>query len=149
MRRGGRGYPGRAAPPVGAEFGYPPKRLDRAAHPLAGPSPSPRGLPVILARAPRLWAAVAVRGCSARVVGLPHTGRWVLGWCWCLRRVVWLSAAIIVVHCFALFCCTCVLRAFVCWQISLRVSACSLVLRCLVRCVASMSCPPVIVSISH
>ena len=22
----------------------------------------------------------------------PHTGRWVLGWRWCLRRVVWLSA---------------------------------------------------------
>ena len=36
----------------------------------------------------------------------PLTGRWVLGWRWCLRRVVWLSAAIIVVHCFALFCCT-------------------------------------------
>ena len=34
----------------------------------------------------------------------PHPGRWVLGWCWCLRRVVWLSAAIVVVHCFALFC---------------------------------------------
>ena len=77
MRRCGRGYPGRAAPPVGAEFRYPPKRLDRAAHPLAGPSPSPRGLPVILARAPRLWAAVAVRGCSARVVGLPP--HWALG----------------------------------------------------------------------
>ena len=30
--------------------------------------------------------------------------RWVLGWCWCLRRVVWLSAAVVVVHCFALFC---------------------------------------------
>ena len=33
-----------------------------------------------------------------------HTGRWVLGWR--LRRVVWLSAALIVVYCFALFCCT-------------------------------------------
>ena len=36
----------------------------------------------------------------------PHPGRWVLGWCWCLRRVVWLSATVVVVHCFALFCYT-------------------------------------------
>ena len=35
-----------------------------------------------------------------------HTRRWVLGWCWCLRQVVWLSAAIVVVHCFALSCYT-------------------------------------------
>ena len=28
----------------------------------------------------------------------PHPGCWVLGWCWCLRRVVWLSAAVVAVH---------------------------------------------------
>ena len=28
--------------------------------------------------------------------------RWVLGWCWCLRQLVWLSATIVVVQCFAL-----------------------------------------------
>ena len=36
----------------------------------------------------------------------PHLGRWVLGWCRCLRQVVWLSAAIVVVQCSALFCYT-------------------------------------------
>ena len=35
-----------------------------------------------------------------------HPGCWVLGWCWCLRWVVWLSAAVVVVHYFALLCCT-------------------------------------------
>ena len=24
-----------------------------------------------------------------------HPGCWVLGWCWCLRRMVWLSAAVV------------------------------------------------------
>ena len=36
----------------------------------------------------------------------PHPGCWVLGWCWCSRRVAWLSAAVVVVHHFALLCCT-------------------------------------------
>ena len=53
----------------------------------------------------------------------PHFGCWVLGWCWCSRRVVWLSAAVVVVHYFALLCCTCVLRAIVCWRVSLCASA--------------------------
>ena len=33
-------------------------------------------------------------------------GCWVLGWCWCSRRVLWLPAAVVVVHYFALLCCT-------------------------------------------
>ena len=36
----------------------------------------------------------------------PHPGCWVFGWCRCSRRVVWLSAAVVVVHYFALPCCT-------------------------------------------
>ena len=36
----------------------------------------------------------------------PHPGCGVLGWCWCSRRVAWLSAAVVVVHYFALLCCT-------------------------------------------
>ena len=32
----------------------------------------------------------------------------------------------------------CVMRAFVCWQVSLCASVSSIVLRCVVRCVASM-----------
>ena len=46
-------------------------------------------------------------------------------------------------HCGTLLCFVlmyCVLHAFVCWQISLCVSASSSVLRCVVRCVASMKC---------
>ena len=135
MSGGGRGYPGRAAPPVGAEFGEPLKRFDRAAQPLAGPSPSPQGPPLRFALVPCVRAAVAVCGWSARVVGLapPPPGRWVLGWCWCwcLRRVVWLSAAVVVVHCFALFCyIVCMLASFVVCLRRLRRAA----LRCALRC---------------
>ena len=36
----------------------------------------------------------------------PHPGCWVLGRCWCSRRVVWLSAVFVAVHYFALLCCT-------------------------------------------
>ena len=36
----------------------------------------------------------------------PHPRCWVLGWCWCPRRVVWLSADVVAVHYFALLCCT-------------------------------------------
>ena len=36
---------------------------------------------------------------------VPHPGCWVLGWCWCSRWVVWLSAAVVAVHYFALLCC--------------------------------------------
>ena len=45
-----------------------------------------------------------VKGPCGRCGPLP--GRWVLRWCWCscLRRVVWLSAAVVVVHFFVLFC---------------------------------------------
>ena len=43
----------------------------------------------------------------------PHPECWVLGWCWCLQPVVWMSAAVFVVHYFALLCYTCVLRAIV------------------------------------
>ena len=57
-----RDYPGRDATAVGAEFGQPSKRLDRTAHPLSGAGPSPRGLPLRLARMPCLWAAVGVCG---------------------------------------------------------------------------------------
>ena len=54
----------------------------------------------------------------------PHLGCWVFGWCWCSRRVVWLSAAVVVVHYFALLFCTCVLlRVVVCWRVSLCASA--------------------------
>ena len=50
MRRDGRGYPSRATLRVGAESGYTLKCLDRAAHPLAGPNPSPWGLPTRFVR---------------------------------------------------------------------------------------------------
>ena len=44
-----------------------------------------------------------------------HPGCWVFGWCWCSRRVVWLSAAVVVVYYFALLFCSCVLlRGVVC-----------------------------------
>ena len=36
----------------------------------------------------------------------PHPGCWVLGWCWCSWRVVWLSAVVVVVYYIALLCCT-------------------------------------------
>ena len=38
-----------------------------------------------------------------------HPGCWVFGWCWCSRRVVWLSATVVVVYYFALLFCSCVL----------------------------------------
>ena len=44
------------------------------------------------------WVKCLCGGCDL------HPRRWVLGSFWCLRRVVWLSAPIVVVHCFALFC---------------------------------------------
>ena len=65
----------------------------------------------------------------------PHPRCWVLGWCWCSRRVVWLSAAVVAVHYFA---CSAVLCAACC-----RVLACCIVclcrlwfatLRCVLRC---------------
>ena len=73
----------------------------------------------------------------------PHPGCWGLGWCWCSRRVVWLSAAVVVVHYFALLCCTvcCVLSCdgeFHC--VPLPALACCaalcamLPLRCALRC---------------
>ena len=67
----------------------------------------------------------------------PHPGCWVLGWCWCLRQVVWLSAAIVVVHCFALFWDTvcCVLSCA--WQVLLCACGGSGVLCCVVRRAAS------------
>ena len=43
--------------------------------------------------------------CPCGGVG-PHPGCWVLGWRWCSRRVVWLSAAVVAEHYFALLCCT-------------------------------------------
>ena len=68
----------------------------------------------------------------------PHPGCWVLGWCWCSRRVVWLSAVVVAVHYFALLCCTlcCLLRVVVCWRVSLCASAGSSVLppRCVLHC---------------
>ena len=45
-----------------------------------------------------VWAKCPCGGCG------PHPGCWVFGWCWCSRRVVWLSAAVVVVHYFALLC---------------------------------------------
>ena len=39
-------------------------------------------------------------------VWVKDPGCWVLGWCWCSRRVVWLSTAVVAVHYFALLCCT-------------------------------------------
>ena len=110
VRGGGRGYPGRAAPAMGAEFGETPKRLDRAAQPLAGPSPSPGGLPLGLAREPCLWAAVAVLGCTARVVGLAPTlgiGCWAgAGACgtWCGCPPPSLSLGYTALLCFAILC---------------------------------------------
>ena len=73
----------------------------------------------------------------------PHPMCWVLGWCWCLRRVVWPSAAVVVVHCFALLCCTmcCVLScagAFHCVPLPVLVCCAALCamlpLRCALRC---------------
>ena len=73
----------------------------------------------------------------------PHPGCWVLGWCWCSRRVVWLSAVVVVVHYFALLCCTvcCVLSCageFHCVPLS-ALACCAalcavLPLRCVLRC---------------
>ena len=81
--------------------------LGQGRPPIGGAESEPPGLAIdSCARAPFVggggcaWVQCPCSGSS------PHTGRWVLGWRWCLRRVVWLSAAIIVVHCFALFCCT-------------------------------------------
>ena len=73
----------------------------------------------------------------------PHPGCWVLGWCWCSRRVVWLSTVVVVLHYFALFCYTvcCVLSCaseFHC--VPLPALACCaalcvmLPLRCVLRC---------------
>ena len=70
----------------------------------------------------------------------PHPGCWVFGWCRCSRLVVWLSAAVVVVHYFALLCCTCVLRAIMCWRVSLCASAGFGLLRCVVWYVASALC---------
>ena len=67
-----------------------------------------------------VWVQCPCGGCG------PHLGWWVLGWCWCSRRVVWLSAAVVAV----LSC------AVVCWRVSLCVF-CRLwpaALRCVLRC---------------
>ena len=62
--------------------------------------------------------ALFVGGSGCAWVGCPcggsstHPGRWVLGLCQCLRRVLWLSAAIAVVHCSALLCCVVCCAAF-------------------------------------
>ena len=48
-----------------------------------------------------VWVKCPCGGCG------PHPGCWVLGWCWCLRQVVWLSAAVVAVHyllCSAVLC---------------------------------------------
>ena len=49
-----------------------------------------------------VWVQCPCGGCG------PNPGCWVLGvGCWCrCSRVVWLSAAVVVVHCFALLCYT-------------------------------------------
>ena len=47
----------------------------------------------------RVWVKCLCGGCG------PHPGCWV-GWCWCSRRLVWLSAAVVAGHYFALLCCT-------------------------------------------
>ena len=66
-----------------------------------------------------------------------HLGCCVFGWCWCSRRVVWLSAAVVVVHYFGLLCCTCeLLRAVVCWRVSLCAST-GFGLQCCVMCYAA------------
>ena len=66
-----------------------------------------------------------------------HPGCWVFGWCWCSRRVVWLSATVVVVYYFALLFCSCVLlRAVVCWRVSLCASA-GFGLQCCVMCYAA------------
>ena len=53
-----------------------------------------------------LLAVAVVRGWVARVVGVvPSLVCWVLGWCRCLWRVLWLSAAVAVARCSALRCC--------------------------------------------
>ena len=73
----------------------------------------------------------------------PHPGCWVLGWCWCSRRVVWLSAAVVAVNYFALLCCVvcCVLScASVFRCVPLPALVCCAVLcamlppRCALRC---------------
>ena len=89
------------------------------------------------ARAPRLWAAVAVRGCSARVVGLPPTlgvGCWAGagacgGWCGCLPPSLWYTALL----CFAVRCAACfrVLANFVMCLCLLFGVALPCALRCL------------------
>ena len=67
-------------------------------------------------------------------------------WAWGVGLAPVLAAGGVAVcrhHCGTLLCFVLlygVLRAFVCWQISLCVSACSSVLRCLVRYAASMRC---------
>ena len=80
-----------------------------------------------------VWVKCPCGGCG------PHPGCWVLGWCWCSRRVVRLSSAIVVVHYFALLCCI-VLRTVVCWQVSLCASAGSGLLRYIVCYAASVLC---------
>ena len=113
MRRGGRGYAGRAAPPPnpnhhrGGRVRVTSEELGQGRPPIGGAESEPPG-PAFdsCARVPFVggggcaWVQCPCGGSGS------HTGRWVLGWRWCLQRVVWLSAAIIVVHCFALFCCT-------------------------------------------
>ena len=73
----------------------------------------------------------------------PHPGRWVLGWCSCLRRVVWMPATVVVAHYFALLCCTvcCVLSgagAFHCVPLPALVCCAALCAtlppRCALRC---------------
>ena len=51
----------------------------------------------------------------------PHPGCWVLGWCWCSWRVVWLSAVVVVVHYFALLSC---------------------IVRCVLSCAGEFHCVP-------
>ena len=72
----------------------------------------------------------------------PHPGCWVLGWCWCSRRVVWLSAAVVAVHYFALLCTVCCVllcaSAFHCMLVPALVCCAALCAtlppRCALRC---------------
>ena len=68
----------------------------------------------------------------------PNLGCWVLGWCWCSRRVVWLSAADVAVHHVALPCCTvcCVLSCASAFHYYAGFG----VLRCVVCYAASVLC---------